>query len=80
MNYQCADYFAVEDWKVIDTRVFHFYNDDETMFGAICVNIGTLTTYKHGLTGTEIEKTDIVRWISNGEYQRLKKNSGVIVF
>lgn len=68
-----ANYFAVEDWEVLDTKVCHFYNDDETAFGAVCVKIGVLTSHN-------TVKTDIIRWISNGEYQRLKKNSGVVIF
>lgn len=71
-----ADYLAIEDWEVLDTKECHFYNDDETTFGAICVKIGTITSVK----GNTIEKNDIVRWISNSEYQRLRANCGVIVF
>lgn len=71
-----ADYLAIEDWKILDKKVCHFYNEDETAFGAICVKIGTMTSIKENL----IEKNDIVRWISNGEYQRLRVNSGKIVF
>lgn len=75
-----ADYLAVENWEVLDMKVFHYYNDDESNFVAVCVKIGTLTSYNNSITGAKLEKTDIVRWISNGEYQRLKRNSGVIVF
>lgn len=70
------DFFAVEDWEVVDTKVCRFYNDDETLFGAVCVKIGVL----HILKGNHMEETDILRWISNGEYLRLRENSGVIVF
>lgn len=77
MNYY-ADYLAVEDWEVLDTKVFRFYNDEETKFGAVCVKIGVITSINK--KNKELEKRDVIRWISNGEYLRLKKGSGVVIF
>lgn len=73
-----ADYLAVEDWKVLDTKVCRFYDDEETKFGAVCVKIGVITSLDK--SNRTIEKHDVIRWISNGEYLRLKKGSGVVVF
>lgn len=75
-----SDYLDVEKWEVLDTKVCHFYNDDETPFNAVCVKIGTYTEYKTTITGVVATHNDIIRWISNGEYAALRKNSGQIIF
>lgn len=77
MNYY-ADYLAVENWEVLDTKVCRFYDDEETKFGAVCVKIGVITYINK--KNKELEKRDVIRWISNGEFLRLKKGSGVVIF
>lgn len=75
-----TDYWKVENWEVLETKEFHFFNDDETPFSAVCVKIGTLTTYRMDATGYKSETTPISRWISLGEYNKIVKNSGVVIF
>lgn len=74
------DFLKVEDWKILDTKTCHFFNEDETPFEAVCVEIGTMTTFKTNICGAQIEKQPIVRWISRLQYEILKKNSGVVIF
>lgn len=74
------DYYKVEDFVVLDEKVFHHYNEDETTFFAVKLQIGDVLTYKMGSHGVEVEKSPIIRWVSRNEYNRLIKNSGVIIF
>lgn len=73
------NFWKIEDWKILDTQMYHFYDDDTTPFWAICVEIGTMTTVKKSAYGASLEHSPIIRWISSGEYERLKKNSGVVI-
>ena len=74
------DFFKVEDWKIINTTTCHHYNEDETPFEAICVEIGTYNVFKTKINSCALEKYPIIRWISRAQYESLKKNSGVIIF
>lgn len=74
------DFLNVEDWKILDTKTCRFFNEDETPFEAICVEIGTMTTFKTTIRGSQIEKRPIVRWISRLQYETLRRNSGVVIF
>ena len=74
------DFLNVEDWKILDTKTCRFFNEDETPFEAICVEIGTMTTFKTNINGCYMEKQPIIRWISRLQYETLKKNSGVVIF
>ena len=48
------DFFKVEDWKIINSTICHHYNEEETPFEAICVEIGTMTTFKTNINGCHI--------------------------
>ena len=74
------DFLNVEDWKILDSKICRFFNEDETPFEAICVEIGTMTTFKTNINGCHMEKYPIIRWISRLQYETLKKNSGVVIF
>lgn len=74
------DFLNIEDWKILDTKTCRFFNEDETPFEAVCVEIGTMTTFKTNINGCHMEKQPIVRWISRLQYETLKKNSGVVIF
>ena len=75
-----SDFWAVEDWKILGFKDCYFFNEDETPFYAVNVQIGIMTEYKTTINGAEIVKNPITRWITIGELRRLKENSGVIVF
>ena len=77
---QYSDFWKVEDWRILESKVCHFFNESETVFEAVNVQIGILTMYKTTINGSVIEKHPITRWITSREYRRLKENSGVIVF
>ena len=74
------DFLNVEDWKILDTKTCRFFNEDETPFEAVCVEIGTMTTFKTNINGCCMEKQPIIRWISRLQYETLKRNSGVVIF
>lgn len=71
------DYLPVEDWKILDRKDFHFFNTDETILRALCVEIGIMNTIA---TDSSIAKTPIIRWITEGEYNSLRSKSGVVIF
>lgn len=75
-----SDFWKVEDWQVLETKVCHFFNENEAVFEAVNVQIGILTVYKTTINGSTIERLPITRWITSKEYLHLKQNSGVIVF
>lgn len=74
------DYLPIEDWKIVDKRTFHFYDENETSLEAICVEIGVMNSFNSTISGTSLVKTPIIRWISEAQYNNLKKNSGVVIF
>ena len=71
------DYLPVEDWKILDQKDLHFFNVDETILRALCVEIGEMSTVA---TDSSITKTPIIRWITEGEYNSLRSKSGVVIF
>ena len=71
------DYLPVEDWKILDKKDLHFFNTDETILQALCVEIGVMNTIA---TDSSIIKTPIIRWITEGEYNSLRSKSGVVIF
>ena len=77
---QYSDFWKVEDWRILESKECHFFNESETVFEAVNVQIGVLTVYKTTISGSVVEKYPITRWITSREYRRLKENSGVVVF
>ena len=71
------DYLPVEDWKILDKKDLHFFNADETILQALCVEIGVMNTIA---TDSSIIKTPIIRWITECEYNSLRSKSGVVIF
>ena len=71
------DYLPVEDWKILDKKDLHFFNADETIFRALCVEIGVMNTIA---TDSSITKAPIIRWITEGEYNSLRSKSGAVIF
>ena len=74
------DFSGVENWEVLSVENFHFFDEEETSFEAVCVKIGTMSSFKTSIHGTVIEKSPIIRWLSRVEFESLKKNTGVIIF
>ena len=74
-------FFDIHDWKIIDNKICHFYNENETPFAAICVVVGYYTVDTIDFNNhIHTEKYDIIRWISSNEYARLLKNEGIIIW
>lgn len=72
-----VDYYSVEKWNITDKKEFHMYDEAETPLIAYRVIIGAITYF----SATSITKTcPIIRWISRGEYETLRRNSGVVIF
>lgn len=72
-----TDYYDVDKWYITDEKELHMYDDNETPITAYRVVIGTITYFS---ATTVLETSPIVRWISRGEYETLRRNSGVVIF
>ena len=72
-----TDYYDVDKWYITDEKELHMYDDNETPITAYRVVIGTITYFS---ATAVLETFPIVRWISRGEYETLRRNSGVIIF
>jgi len=75
-----SDFWNVEDWQVIEYRECHFFNENESAFWVVNVQIGELIIYKTDINGSKIENTPITRWITVNEWNRLLKSAGVVIF
>ena len=74
-------FFDIGDWVVLDRKVLNMYNDDETPFNVIKVKIGVYTEESVGLNSQHIQKDfDIIRWITEKEYTRLRANEGTVIW
>ena len=74
------DFWAVEKWRALEYKECHFFNEEETSFWAVNVEIGEMTVYKTTINGSSVEKQPITRWIPVKEWNRLLKNAGVVIF
>lgn len=72
-----TDYYDVDKWHITDEKELHMYDDNETPITAYRVVIGTITYFS---ATTVLETSPIIRWISRGEYEALRRNSGVVIF
>ncbi len=75
-----SNWFPVEKFKVWETKDFNFYNEDETPFSAVKVEVGELISYTVYGGETITSRTPIIRWISLGDYNQMMKTSGVMIF
>ena len=75
-----SDFWKVEDWQILETKKCYSFNEGETAFNAVNVQVGILTVYKTNINGAVIEKIPITRWITENEYLRLSKYTGVVIF
>lgn len=72
-----TNYYDIEKWHITDEKEFHMYDDNETPVIAYRVIIGSITYFS---ATSILETRPIVRWISRGEYETLRRNSGVVIF
>lgn len=74
-------FLDVQDWVILDKKVFHMYNEDETPFSVLKVKIGNVIEDNIDFNSHYTKKVfDIIRWISEKEYTKLIENSGVIIW
>ena len=74
-------FFDVSDWIVLDKKILNMYNDDEIPFAAVKVKIGVYTEESVNLHNQHTQKDfDIIRWIPESEYSRLRANEGTIIW
>lgn len=71
------DFWNVEEWHILDTKTCCFFDENETAFEAVNVQVGILTVYQDNMV---VSKYPITRWIPVKEFRRLKKSRGVVVF
>lgn len=81
MMYQRPNYFDINDWIIMDTKVLHMFDENETPFYAMKIKIGTLDVEEIDINNHYKKKSfDIIRWINKSEFDRLRTNAGVIVW
>lgn len=75
------NYKNISDWEIMEVRTVHAFNEDETPIEAIKVLIGEMDMSELHL-GWRYKNTTypIIRWITRGEYERLKEGEGIIVW
>ena len=81
MMYQRPNYYDIENWIILDTRIIHMYNDDETPIPIFKVKIGTLDIEEVDINSHYNQKNfDIIRWITKVEFDRLIHGAGIIIW
>ena len=76
-----AVFFDITDWNVLETKNCHFFNADETEFTALSVLVGYYYIDTIDINNKLItQKLDIIRWITESEYNRIIHNVGVMVW
>ena len=78
--YQYFEYYDVDDWEIISRETFHHYDDAETPLEAVQVVIGQAISVIPNYTKNIKTVTNITRWISRGEYERLRKGCGQVIW
>lgn len=73
-------YYGVENWKIIAAKTFHFFDENETPLEAIQVVIGEVVNIIPDYKNNTRISTEITRWISRGEYERLCKGCGQVIW
>ncbi len=75
------NYYDMDNWIILDTVTFKDFGDYETPFIAYKVKVGVLDVEEIAINNTYSKRSfDIIRWVSQGEYNRLRRNAGVIVW
>lgn len=83
MTYMFPHYKDIADWTILETRIIHAYNIDETPIEVVKLEIGNLEKYEvAGGLGTHITTNTfpIIRWISKKEYEHLCEGAGTIIW
>lgn len=73
-------YYGVENWKIIAAKTFHFFDENETPLEAIQVVIGEVVNIIPDYKNNTKISTEITRWISRSEYERLCKGCGQVIW
>jgi len=74
-------YNDINDWKILEVRTIHAYNEAETAIEVLKVYIGEVDKYEVTLGWNyKAETFSIIRWISRQEYERLKEGAGTIIW
>ena len=82
-KFHYCTYKDVENWIVEDQRFVRAEDGiSDVDINYVCVNIGDIYFYVFSEEGrgAEVSVSPILRWISEGEFNRLKKKSGTIIF
>ena len=74
-------YFNVNNWKILDRKTIHAYNDAETPINVVKVEIGTVERYEVDFGYHYRAATfPIIRWITEKEYETYIRTEDVIVW
>lgn len=75
------NYYDIDNWVILDSKQINMYDENETPFIAFKVKIGVLDAEEIKINNSYSKRTfDIIRWISKGEFDRLRNNAGVIIW
>ena len=75
------NYYEMKDWIILDTKVIHMYNDEETPVTALQVKIGMLDVEEININNTYTKRSfSIIRWITKNEFDRLMHGQGIIIW
>lgn len=73
--------WEIENWKILDTKIIHNYDEKETPIEIVNVQIGTLERIDMQFNNNFTRDDYIItRWITKNEYNHLKQNSGIIIW
>ncbi len=77
-----SKYKDIHDWTVMEERVIHAYNEDETPIPVVKLDIGVLTVGEidDQRNFYHTREFPIIRWISKSEYDYLKKYEGTPIW
>ena len=76
-----SNYFDMDNWVIMDMKNIHMYDDDETPLTIFKVKVGVVDAEEIHLNNTYTKRSfDIIRWISKGEFDRLRNGAGVIIW
>lgn len=67
----------IRDWKILDERIIHDFDEAETPIKVIKIEIGTLCDIKEGKMKPI---GPIIRWLPRSKYIYLLENEGTVIW
>jgi len=75
------NFYDIDNWIILDTKVVNMYNEDATPFIAMKMKVGDLDAEEISINNAYSKNSfPIIRWITKKEFDRLKAGAGVIIW